>query len=603
MASTSSSISKLSMGQPRSNLVAQQNDSSRSFFLDDVLSGAELSFIKDSEHFQSLITDGFIIKSPIASNELLPVPTDLMSNDSLAISSEGNTASEESRTHSRSIDVDVSTSTKRTEGHTDHLVRPVHGGIKHQHNQIRSEEHLCRSCRKSVLRGCVCPNSEMCRELLLMSLQTDGAIGRISRVIQTVASAQAEPDRGFVSHQLDSAEEEIKATADLMIQRIKDETNDMLHKVARLRKATDIAQLQQLQKSMQSHRDVMVKAATMDGTNNGIVDVYRQVKDPMLKALNVCAEGGAIDRIQDLGIKVKWNVPARQEVGSLVEETGWKLFAEIDIPFDKREEMQGMTSLPGTRLAVGYKHGGVDIFTYGAPRVRHQKRILEDMHIVDLVSTTSGTIIIYPGYGDIGEFDTDGVMKLSQKFDAPSSEEHVSLSRRTDGRVFMGYPERNMIFQFHHDGGAVLKTISMDGEFKPHQIDITASGKIVVKDKEGIRVIDEASQKSLAFIGVEKGQFAYATVDTKDNIYIAKVNGRRRTASISVHNTSGDIVENVTDQLGVNTVNTCGHLSFWLRLVAISPSVLAVCDGTSISIFRKKPSIVNLADDIENLSL
>ncbi|XP_072170446.1 uncharacterized protein [Diadema setosum] len=592
MAATSSNISKLSRGQLRSNSVAPQNDHSGSFCLDDVISRTELSFIKDSEHFQSLITDGFVIKSPIASNELLRVPTDCMSNDSLAISSEGNTASEESRTHSGSIE--------RTEGHTDHLVHPVHGGIKQQHNQNLSKEHFCRSCWKSVFRGCVCPNSEMRRELLLMSLQSDGAIGRIGRAIQTMASGQTETDRGSVSSQLDSAEEEIKATADLMIQQIKDETNDMLREVARLRKATDIAQLQQLQKSMQTRRDIMVKAATMGGTNNGTVDVYRQAKDPMLKALNVCAEGGAIDRIQDLGIKVKWTVPTRQEVGSLVEETGWKLFAEIDIPFDKREEMQGMTSLPGTRLAVGYKHGGVDIFTYGALRMRHQKRILEDMHIIDLVSTPSGSIIIYPGYGDIGEFDMDGV-KLSQKFDAPSSEEHVSLSRTTDGRVFMGYPERNMIFQFHHDGGAVLKTISMDGEFKPHQIDLTASGKIVVKDKEGIRVIDEASQESLALITVEKGQFAYASVDTKDNIYVAKVNGRRRMASINVYNTSGDIVENVTDELIVNTVSTCGRLSFWLRLVSISPSVLAVCDGTCISIFRKKPSIIDLADDIENL--
>ena len=559
---------------------------------------SKMSLHSPEESIFPLRSSGFDMKSPVAPNQFYMRQDS--SNISLAISSAGNTATDKTVSSRTSSTAGLSSSGESSNP-TDRI-NVVMERFCEQHPHM-CLELFCRNCKMAICRDCVNHKEEhyrhahgdlqleadfMRRELKAISRESSEAIAVVDKALHTLSSQQN--SKNSVNHQLESIEEEIKATAKSMMTKICNDMNGLLEEVKRIRQAASTEQLETMKSEIETGRK-MATLVHKRGDSIDVANVHNAIVDKMQRANTLCAEGGSVDRLQEIAIRFAGNDPSSLELGRLQEDRNWEVHKKIEIPLDKRGHMQGMTSLPDGRIAVGYDSGGIDIIHVKG--VHKPVRILDDVKILDLVSTSDGNIIAYPMFGRIKEITANG-RELPTSFTALESKEHVSLSRGNDGRILFGYAEHNKIQQFHQSGGIPLQVIPTR-DIKPQQIDITRSGKVVAKDKAGVKILDLKSQEVTGTIPVDKGHFAYSTCDVKDNVYVAKVAVRKSVVSIAKYTVTGEFLETVSDVVKISTNASGKH---WLRLVSLSPSLLAVCDGSSVLIYRRQPSILELVSEL-----
>nr|XP_054771929.1 uncharacterized protein LOC129279889 [Lytechinus pictus] len=568
-----------------------------------------ISAATSCDSIRSLRSSGFQCKSPVVPNQIQIRQTSHDSdNASLAISSEGNTVTTKS-----SAAEDVTSGGKssgRVLSDSDSKTEPMNMNINVERRcSVHSALLLtvyCLTCKMAICQRCkeeghhehetddLQAQADLlrCKLITMIRAATEG-LRTVGKAQKTLGS-QRIFDINSLANQLNLMEDQIKANAQAMIAQIEKDTDLLLDQVTRLRRASNIDVLKNLEKEMRTGRHI-AKVVKHQGDGVDVVNTSRAICKKMKKASAICASGGAIDRIGDLSVRFSSNKSTELVVGRLQENTEWKLFRQLLIPLDKRGCMQGMVSLRDGRLAVGYETGGIDIFTTMGKQDGPLSRILEEVKLVDLAPTLDGTIIVYPMFGEITEVTPDGKERLA-KFAAPSSVEHVSMSASIDGRIFLGYAEHGEIHQFQQSGGNPLKSISMD-DCRPQQIDVTTSGKVVMKDKTGVKVLDLTTNATTEIFKAGRGQFAYSTCDVNEHVYVANVSalGHESKASIDKYTLDGTFLETVSRDCRMARNKSGAH---WLRLTSLSPFKLAVCDGSFISIYQRQPSIFELANDL-----
>ena len=159
-----------------------------------------------------------------------------------------------------------------------------------------------------------------------------------------------------------------------------------------------------------------------------------------------------------------------------------------EFPLSK-DTVMGMVLTPDNRIAVGYRDGGIEIFTEEGL----QETVLQDVHVWALAILSDGHLVVRdrdnaislhtPEYGEVDvTFNTIEWLKAG----------HGDLAVDGKDNIYVSYWLYKKIQVFSREGGKPLREITCRG-CVPHEIRVAKrSNVIIVKDGPTVQTIDDS---------------------------------------------------------------------------------------------------------------
>ena len=257
------------------------------------------------------------------------------------------------------------------------------------------------------------------------------------------------------------------------------------------------------------------------------------------------------------------------DLGHVMKKTQWELERVNTYPVSGKDVCDMLPTHDGG-MAVGYRGGGLEIFTVDGP----VKKMLEDVKVERISILSDGRYIIRAGSGTTLTMYTKNLKRQSGTFYTPFIC-IAGLCVDNHDNIYVGNYEDNKIVVFRPEGGAPIKEIPSAGVYPFYIRDMNHSNLLVVKDGSTVRVIDE---EGTAKHDVSKdGYCPRITVLQDDSILTAW--GKDGLLTIDLYTPQLKYVRTVLSKFKIEVPSCC--------LAEFSTGDIAFPDKNKLYVFRK----------------
>ena len=254
----------------------------------------------------------------------------------------------------------------------------------------------------------------------------------------------------------------------------------------------------------------------------------------------------------------------------------------------KKDSMESIAPIPNGKMAVGYFHGRIEIFSADG-NMHHT--VLKDVNICDLAFLSDGVCVVRSMNNDILLYTRECKKKNGVRFYTLSIEEGGlgGFAVDCDNCIYVGYKKAKKIQVFSPMGGKAVMEISC-GLYEPQQIFVLNPSKMLVvkAHRNAICVLDRKGNE-MHELTKDKGTFVHPTVCQNGSIIIAHISKDLYRVSIEEYTSKLKYVKNlITDHLIGKTERN------WYHLQQFSSGELALCSTDSLYIFCERSLVLRL---------
>lgn len=506
----------------------------------------------------------------------------------------------------RSAAGSTSVSIGKGETSANYLVGSVAEGARCPIHVNEKLSQYCRVCMVAVCRDCIIGDHRN------HSFEDLGnAVGKMIEEVKVAAEASGsflpklenaervlkEKDEGMqLLETANALKKEINMAADSALAFVSDEIdrqrNTLLATAEALAAASNGTLMSKITQdastTLNLARAVIDSPEKKNLTDVNIANIYPELMRKLGTIVSSSLEGGLLDSIPGMRVPTfspNTSLVKRVNIGRLNHPTTWRLVKTLSVPPNRVAETTSIRTTSDGKLAIGYKNGGIDIFSPLTPG--DCKTILRDVKIYDFAFMRDNSVAVVTLGRKLFLFDLNGI-KLDVTFNTPMTSGLMSVAVDDEGCLIVGFAEHKSIHVYSPRGGDPTKIIDLEG-FDPWRVTSTTMGRIITKNLNSVRVYDRSGAVKATIVETPP-LCTLATADKTGAIFTVVLRKPQK-ISVAKHRIDGSFEETIMKE---QTVYKIENNRYWFDLTVISKDCLAVTDTLNVFIYRNAPVLPDL---------